>query len=57
VRDQVGEIQVADVTNIYAQKGMANSVRLDGNRFDCGFVEGFISAIMHQIEQNNTRVI
>ena len=39
-----GEIQLADAINIHAQKGFVETVRLNGKRFDCGSVSGFISA-------------
>ena len=39
-----GEIQLADAINIQAQKGLVETVKLVGNRFDCGSVEGFMSA-------------
>ena len=43
-----GEIQLADAINIHAQQGSVETVRLNGRRFDCGSVEGFLDAIMHQ---------
>ncbi len=42
-----GEIQLADAINIQAQSGGVGMVRLEGQRFDCGSVQGFLAAIMH----------
>jgi UTP--glucose-1-phosphate uridylyltransferase len=39
-----GEIQLADAINIHAQQGAVETVRLNGRRFDCGSVDGFMRA-------------
>ena len=39
-----GEIQLADAINILAQKGSVETVRLNGRRFDCGSIDGFVKA-------------
>ena len=39
-----GEIQLADAINIHAQQGSFDTVRLNGRRFDCGSVDGFMQA-------------
>lgn len=39
-----GEIQLADAINIQAQMGSVETVCLNGRRFDCGSVDGFIQA-------------
>ena len=39
-----GEIQLADAINIHARKGLVETVRLNGRRFDCGSVSGFMAA-------------
>ena len=39
-----GEIQLADAINIHAQQGSVEIVRLNGRRFDCGSVDGFMRA-------------
>jgi UTP--glucose-1-phosphate uridylyltransferase len=39
-----GEIQLADAINIHAQLGNVEIVHLNGLRFDCGEVDGFIKA-------------
>ena len=42
-----GEIQLADAINIHAQQGSVDTVRLNGRRFDCGSVDGFMSGLTH----------
>ena len=42
-----GEIQLADAINIHAQKGYVETVHLNGRRFDCGSVAGYINSINH----------
>lgn len=39
-----GEIQLADAININAQRGSVETMRLNGRRFDCGSVDGFMEA-------------
>ena len=46
-----GEIQLADAINIHAQQGSVETVRLNGQRFDCGSVDGFMQASAHEYEQ------
>ena len=46
-----GEIQLADAINTQAQRGDVEAVRLNGRRFDCGSVDGYLDAIMHVAEQ------
>ena len=43
-KDAGGEIQLADAINIQASLGAVNTVELNGKRFDCGSVNGFIEA-------------
>ena len=43
-----GEIQLADAINIHAQSGLVEMVRLNGQRFDCGSVVGFMAASTHE---------
>ena len=45
-----GEIQLADAINIHAQQGLVETVRLNGRRFDCGSVDGFMQAINHEFK-------
>ena len=42
------EIQLVDAINSQARKGAVDTVLLEGTRFDCGSIEGFISAINHE---------
>ena len=42
-----GEIQLADAINIQAAKGNVEAVNLNGQRFDCGSVGGYLKAITH----------
>ena len=42
-----GEIQLADAINSLAAKSAVEAVMLNGRRFDCGCVEGYLDAIMH----------
>ena len=46
-----GEIQLADAINTQALRGDVEAVRLNGLRFDCGSVDGYLDAIMHVAEQ------
>ena len=46
-----GEIQLADAINIHAQRGSVETVRLNGQRFDCGSVDGFMHASNHEYER------
>ena len=51
-----GEIQLADALDIHAQQGSVEAVRLNGRRFDCGSVDGYIAAINHtytRLQQEN----
>ena len=48
-----GEIQLADAINIHAQQGHVETVRLNGRRFDCGSVRGFMAASNHEFENRN----
>ena len=42
------EIQLADAINIQAKNGLVDTVLLDGTRFDCGSIDGFIAATNHE---------
>ena len=46
-----GEIQLADAINTQALRGDVGAVRLNGLRFDCGSVDGYLDAIMQVAEQ------
>ncbi len=43
-----GEIQLADALNFHAQNGLLEAIELNGKRFDCGSVDGFMSATAHE---------
>ena len=40
-----GEIQLADAINILAKENKVETVKLKGNRFDCGSVKGYLGGI------------
>lgn len=46
-----GEIQLADAIHIHARKGSVETVHLNGLRFDCGSVEGFMSASEYEYQK------
>ena len=43
-----GEIQLSDALNLHAQDGLLEAIRLKGIRFDCGSIDGFMSASVHE---------
>ena len=49
------EIQLVDAINSQAQKGAVDTVLLDGTRFDCGSIDGFISAINHEYKKKGNK--
>ena len=46
-----GEIQLADAINIHAQQDSVETVRLNGRRFDCGSVDEYVKAVMHEYKK------
>jgi UTP--glucose-1-phosphate uridylyltransferase len=50
-----GEIQLADAINIHAQSGLVEMVRLNGQRFDCGSIAGFMAASTHEFASRGLR--
>ena len=46
-----GEIQLADAINTQAANNAVESVKLNGLRFDCGRMGGYLDAIMHVAER------
>ena len=46
-----GEIQLADAINIQAKQAEVGIVHLNGRRFDCGSVDGFMKASRHEYEK------
>ena len=49
-----GEIQLADAINFLSSAGAVEAVELNGVRFDCGSVEGFMEASAHQYNKRKT---
>ena len=43
-----GEIQLADAINIHAMRGLVETVHLNGRRFDCGSMHGYIAAMNNE---------
>ena len=43
-----GEIQLADALNLHPQGGLLEAIELRGKRFDCGSVDGFMNASVHE---------
>ena len=52
-KDAGGEIQLADAINIQASRGAVDTVKLNGKRFDCGSVNGFIEATNFEFRKMN----
>lgn len=48
-----GEIQLAEAINSQAKKDKVRTVELNGLRFDCGSVQGYLDAIMHIARKRN----
>lgn len=46
-----GEIQLADAINVHAQQGSVETVRLNGQRYDCGSVDGYMQASRHEYQK------
>ena len=42
-----GEIQLSDAINVQASNNAVEAVMLNGRRFDCGSVQGYLDAIIH----------
>ena len=47
-----GEIQITDALLTQAKQGMVLAYKFDGNRFDCGSVEGFVEATNYFYEKS-----
>ncbi len=48
-----GEIQITDALLALAEKGMVLAYKFEGNRFDCGSVEGYVEATNHLYNLEN----
>lgn len=46
-----GELQITDALRTQAQNGRVLALRFEGERFDCGSVDGFVSATNHFYEK------
>ena len=42
---QNDEIQITDALNVQAKHGKVIAYKFNGNRFDCGSIEGYLKAI------------
>ena len=49
--DTNGEIQLADAINIEAKKKLVDVVQLKGKRFDCGSIDGFLTASNYEYKR------
>ena len=50
-----GEIQLADAINRLATNNTVEAVSLSGQRFDCGSVKGYLSAIVHLADRQTSK--
>jgi UTP--glucose-1-phosphate uridylyltransferase len=48
-----GEIQLSDAINTQAAKNAVEAITLNGRRFDCGSVQGYLDAIMYVAQLRN----
>ncbi|MBT8438735.1 MAG: UTP--glucose-1-phosphate uridylyltransferase, partial [Gammaproteobacteria bacterium] len=39
-----GELQITDALKIQAQRNMVLALKFEGQRFDCGSIDGFVEA-------------
>ena len=46
-RGASGEIQLSDTISTQAANNAAEAITLNGRRFDCGSVRGYLDAILH----------
>ena len=51
-----GEIEITDALCEQAKKGMVIAYKFKGTRFDCGSVEGFVSATNHFAKKLNIKL-
>ena len=45
------DIQLVDAINFQAQRDVVNTVVIEGTRFDCGSIDGFISTINYEYKK------
>jgi UTP--glucose-1-phosphate uridylyltransferase len=48
-----GEIQLADAINLHAQQGFVETVRLNGQRYDCGSIDGYMQASQNEYHKRS----
>ncbi len=48
-----GEIQITDALKAQASEGMVIAYRFDGQRFDCGSIDGFVQAVNYFYEKKS----
>jgi len=48
-----GEVQLADSINSQAENNRVETVLLNGKRFDCGSIQGYVEAIKHVASNHN----
>lgn len=48
-----GELQLADAIHVHAQSGSVEMNKMNGLRFDCGQVHGFLQANIHEAKKRN----
>lgn len=51
----IGEIQLADAINVQSALGNVEAVTVNGMRFDCGSISGYLDAIMHKASKHYTK--
>ena len=49
------KIELVDAINFLAKRDAVDTVVLEGTRFDCGSIDGFISAINHEYEKKGNK--
>ncbi len=49
-----GELQITDALRIQAKENMVVACRFDGQRFDCGSIDGFVEATNYFYQQRST---
>ena len=50
-----GEIQITDALMAQASAGMVIAYRFEGQRFDCGSIDGFVEAVNYFYEKNSDK--
>ena len=50
--DRNGEVQLTDALSILARRGNVEALNLDGKRFDCGSIMGYLEAINYVSQES-----